>query len=105
VTPRVNRGLCNRDATYNAHDFVYVEVDNFPLRKDEETDLGEVAEKLKTFYVCINDSVLGNQNFPPISKNWQRDECSKKVSDCKLRFRSNLRFGGFPGCHEYPPKQ
>ena len=104
ITLTSNKGAWQSNTTYNKGDFVFVETENYTLRKDDEVDLDDPKEKLKTFYVCIANSVAGNQNFPPISKNWQRDECSKKISDCKLRFNRNLRFGGFPGCHEYPPR-
>ena len=103
ITLTSNRGAWSIDNTYNKGDFVFIETENYTLRKDDATDLDGPQEKLKTFYVCRADSIAGNQNFPPISKNWQRDECSKKISDCKLRFNTNLRFGGFPGCHEYAP--
>ena len=75
-----------------------------PIRGDFETDLNQPAEMLKTFYVCVADQTSGNETFPPNSNNWQKDECGKKISDCKLRFSSNLRFGGFQETHEYPPK-
>ena len=53
----------------------------------------------------MSDNVFGNTQSPLISKNWKKDECSKKISDCKLRYTNNLRFGGFPGTHLYPPNQ
>tara|TARA_E500000178_G_C17022259_1_gene756197 strand:- start:640 stop:1608 length:969 start_codon:yes stop_codon:yes gene_type:complete len=104
VTPTLNKGLWTRAATYNKGDFVFTEVTNVPLRKDGETDLNAPAERLKTFYVCVQDGASGNKDFPPISKKWQKDECSKKISACKLRFGTNLRFGGFPGTNAYPPR-
>ena len=106
VTPTTNMGVWSSATTYNKGEFAFVETDNYLMRDDIDLD-SRSTEKLKTFYVCIKDSTAGNLNFPPISKNWQRDECAKKISDCKLRFGSNssniLPFGGFPGCHEYPP--
>lgn len=104
VTPTTNKGLWKSTTTYNSGDFAFLQTENLPLRADDETDFDSPAERLKTFYVCVADNVSGNANFPPISQNWQKDECSKKISDCKLRFDTNLRFGGFPGTHEYPPK-
>lgn len=98
------KGLWDKDTVYNKGDYVFTEISNMPLRKDGEIDLNAPAEKLKTFFVCVADGVVGNSNFPPISEKWQRDECSKKLSDCKLRFNTNLRFGGFPGTNAYPPK-
>lgn len=104
VTPSTAKGKWDKDVTYNKGDFVFVEVLNMPLREDGDTDLNSPAERLKSFYVCVQDGTVGSQNFPPISPKWQRDECSKKISDCKLRFGSKLRFGGFPGTNAYPPK-
>jgi len=104
VTPFTNKGLWESDTTYNKGDYVFVEIENFVIRQEDETDLSAPAERLKTFYVCVSDGVSGNENFPPKSKNWQKDECSKKISDCKLRFKGQLRFGGYPGTHAYPPK-
>jgi len=105
VTPTTDKGLWKSTTTYNKGDFAYIQIENIPLRADTETDFDAPAERLKTFYVCVADNVSGNSNFPSISRNWQKDECSKKISDCKLRFNSNLRFGGFPGTYEYQPKQ
>ena len=104
VTPSTNKGLWKSGSTYSKGDYVFVQIENFVIRKEDETDLSAPAKRLKTFYVCVANSVSGNENFPPISKNWQKDECSKKVSDCKLRFAAQLRFGGYPGTHAYPPK-
>lgn len=104
VIPSTAKGLWDKNTTYNKGDFVFLEIVNMPLRRDGETDLNSPAEKLKSFYVCVEDGTSGNENFPPTSSKWQRDECSKKISDCKLRFNSNLRFGGFPGTNAYPPK-
>jgi lambda family phage minor tail protein L len=84
--------------------YVFVETDNYVLRSDTETNLNAPSERLKTYYVCVEAHTASNENFPPISDKWQRDDCAKKISDCKLRFGSNLRFGGFPGTHAYPPK-
>jgi len=104
VEPTSRRGLWKSTNTYDTGDFVYLQTENIPIREDESTDLDSPASRLQTFYVCVADSTSGNQNFPPLSKNWQKDECSKKISDCKLRFSTDLRFGGFPGTHEYQPK-
>jgi lambda family phage minor tail protein L len=104
VNPTNNRGKWEASQSYVKGDFVFVEIENFPLRLDSDTDLNSPAERLKTFYVCVEDTNGGNENFPPISKVWQKDECGKRISDCKLRFTSNLRFGGFPGTHEYAPR-
>lgn len=105
VNPTTKRGLWSNSNTYNKGEYVFLEIENFILRSDEETDLSAPTSKLKTFYVCVADGVSGSKNYPGISSNWQKDECSKKISDCKLRFNTNLRFGGFPGTHEYQPKQ
>ena len=74
------------------------------LTPDTDTNLKSPSERLKTYYVCVEAHTASNENFPPISDKWQRDDCAKKISDCNLRFGNNLRFGGFPGTHAYPPK-
>ena len=86
--------------------YVYIETDNYVIRTDEQTDLNAPSTRLKTFYVYVGGGThtTSNVDFPPTSSKWQRDECAKKISDCKLRFGSNLRFGGFPGTHAYPPR-
>lgn len=104
VTPSTNEGLWASDTAYSKGDYCFVQIENFPLRIDGETNLSAPAERLKTFYVCVENGVSGNANFPPNSANWQKDECSKKISDCKLRYPTDLRFGGFPGTHKYAPK-
>lgn len=105
VTPQTAKGKWSQNVTYNKGDFVFLEISNMPLRPDGDLDLNSPAERLKSFYVCVENGALGNQDFPPISPKWQRDECSKKISDCKLRFGSKLRFGGFPGTNAYPTAQ
>lgn len=104
VEPEVARGAWNENEAYEYRDYVFIETPNMPLRADGETDLHAPAEKLKTFYVCVDLDASGKADFPPLSPKWQRDECGKQISDCKLRFGENLRFGGFPGTHEYQPK-
>lgn len=101
------RGRWKSGNTYSKKDFVYVEVTNHDISNDDsESSINNASIKpLRTFYVCVASSASGNEDFPPISDKWQRDECSKKISACKLRFGKNgLRFGGFPGTHAYPPK-
>lgn len=94
--------------TYVKGDHVYTEIANHDVSDDDsESSINNASIKpLRTFYVCVGEgNISGNENFPPISSNWQRDECSKKLSACKLRFGKNgLRFGGFPGTHAYQPK-
>ena len=93
--------------TYGKGDHVYVEIANHDISDDdsESSINGASIRPLRTFYVCVESNVSGNENFPPISDKWQRDECSKKISACKLRFgKKGLRFGGFPGTHAYQPR-
>jgi len=64
------------------------------------------------FFVCLKGHKLAN-DFHPLANtlHWGRDECSKSMNSCKLRFgRSNefngsidlgLPFGGFPGVEKY----
>lgn len=101
------KGRWNKNSTYNKGDHVFIEIPNHDISNDDsESSINNASIRpLRTFYVCVEDSITGNENFPPISNNWQRDECSKKISACRLRFGKNgLRFGGFPGTHAYPPK-
>ena len=104
VVPATDKGLWRSTSIYNAGDFVYLQIESVPLRADEETDFKAPAERLKTFYVCVNDNTTGNESYPAKSKNWQKDECGKKISDCKFRYPVDLRFGGFPGTYEYQPR-
>jgi len=92
------------DVTYNKGDAVYLEIDNFILRKDDETNLNKKTEKLRTFYVCIEDNVIGNQKHPSTSKSWRKDECTKTLNACGKRYERVLRFGGFPGTHANQPR-
>lgn len=106
VSAKRDKGEWKSTTSYAKGDYVFVQTDNYFVRDDRDTD-AELSEKLKTYYVCVENGTAGNANFPPISPRWQRDECAKKISDCKLRFgggKSNqLPYGGFPGCHQYPP--
>lgn len=104
VSPTINKGLWNSETTYNLGEYAYLQIENYPLRADEATNLSAPAERLKTFYVCVEGGASGNEDHPPSSKKWQKDDCSKRISDCKLRYPGHLRFGGFPGTHEYAPK-
>lgn len=105
ITPLTDKGKWDFETNYIKGDFVFLTIDNAIMREDEETDLsGSQNSQLRTYYVCVEDNTQGNLDYPPNSSKWQRDECSKKISDCKLRFGTTLNFGGFPGTHLYPPK-
>jgi lambda family phage minor tail protein L len=92
------------DVTYNKGDTVFLQIENFILRRDDETDLNKKSERLKTYYVCIEDNVTGNENYPGTSQKWQKDECTKTTQACGKRFAQVLRFGGFPGTHANQPR-
>jgi lambda family phage minor tail protein L len=101
------KGRWDKTQVYDEGDHVFIEIPNHDISDDDsESSINNASiSPLRTFYVCVENNTVGNENFPPISANWQRDECSKKISACKLRFGKNgLRFGGFPGTHAYPPK-
>lgn len=101
------KGRWNKNTVYQAGDHIFIEIPNHDVSNDDsESSINNASIKpLRSFYICVENNISGNENFPPISVNWQRDECSKKLSACKLRFGKNgLRFGGFPGTHAYPPK-
>lgn len=100
-----NKGKWRADlGSITLGEYVFIETDNYVLRSDTETNLNAPSERLKTYYVCVEAHATSLEHFPPNSDKWQRDDCAKKISDCQLRFGNNLRFGGFPGTHAYPPK-
>ena len=102
-----SRNKWRSNQTYSKGQYVYVEITNHDISDDDsEGSLNGASRRpLRTFYVCVVEGANGNEDFPPISNKWQRDECSKKISACKLRFgKQGLRFGGFPGTHAYQPK-
>lgn len=101
------KGLWNSSTTYNLGDHVYIEVNNHDVTDDDsDAALSSTSiSPLKTFYVCVQAGATTNQDFPPISNKWNRDECAKNISACEQRFGNNgLRFGGFPGTHLYQPR-
>lgn len=106
ITTSHNQNKWNSGRTYTKGQFVFVEVTSHDITDDDsEGSLNGASKRpLRTFYVCVENGAKGNEDFPPISDKWQRDECSKKISACKLRFGTQLRFGGFPGTHAYQPK-
>lgn len=58
-----------------------------------ETDHNEVCNYNGTDYFDVRDQPVTDPS---------RDVCSKLLSGCKLRFKSQpLRFGGFPGARKY----
>lgn len=104
VTAESLKGLWQKGRIYYKGDYVYTESSTYLLRSDFEPDLTAPSPYLRTFYVCVEDGAEGNKDHPPLSPKWQKDECGKKISDCKLRFGGVLPFGGYPGTHAYRPK-
>jgi len=51
-----------------------------------------VKDNIKYYFVAK----VNNPGRPPNLNQWEPDICSKTVKACKLRFESNLPFGGFP---------
>ena len=101
------KGKWSNLTTYSKGQWVYIETAGHDISDDdsESSVNGASISPLRTMYVLVDSSANGNEDFPPISKKWQKDECSKKISACKLRFgKTGLRFGGFPGTHAYQPK-
>tara|TARA_R110001592_G_scaffold131527_1_gene345543 strand:- start:4506 stop:5522 length:1017 start_codon:yes stop_codon:yes gene_type:complete len=107
ITSAKYKGKWSAQTTYSKGDHIYTEVANHDISDDdsESSINGASIKPLRTFYVCVTSIANGNEDYPPISEKWQRDDCSKKLSACKLRFgKTGLRFGGFPGTHAYQPK-
>ena len=68
-------------------------------------------------FVCAQSHEIAKNHYPFFDKqHWLKDECSKTVESCSLRFSSSnllvpynkaskskgLRFGGFPGTSKFP---
>ena len=82
----VDKGLWELNKAYRINDAVFL-----ITREGNDTR--------HTVYVCSQDHTSSDTNKPSISNvNWVRDECSKTLNGCKLRFRDeiSLPFGGFP---------
>lgn len=81
-----NKGKWNVDVNYSKNDAVFL------VTKEGNTERYVV-------YVCSEDHASSLTNKPSISNQyWVRDECSKNLKGCMLRFdkNENLPFGGFP---------
>ncbi len=77
----VDRGEWASGDTYAAGDAVYL------------------ATTPRTYYWCYTGTPSGADEGPTNPTFWKKDECSKRVAGCKLRFGGNpfgLPFGGFP---------
>lgn len=67
------------------------------------------ATKPSSLYVCLNDNIRSSPDSD--SDNWARDECSKDLQGCRLRYGTGapgdqettkgLPFGAFPGVAKY----
>lgn len=111
-----DRGIWESQKTYNIGDFVSVQKlfthDFNKERIQEYTDDGTLS-----YFVCISDNVSGTN--PLVDRqNWVKDECSKTVVGCQIRWQKyysriisekdenapsivGLPFGGFPGTRPY----
>ncbi|MAH47581.1 phage minor tail protein L [Candidatus Pacearchaeota archaeon] len=102
TTPFVDSGIYNRTGVYSSGDYVRI-----GSAESQEVTMFFVAKP--TGYAVTSD---GGSDFFNISgsdpridtENWVRDQCSKTLSGCMLRFGScnaGLPFGGFPGTDRF----
>lgn len=113
-----NRGVWSETKTYYAGDFVLVQ-SIFTYDFSKESVQSSSDDLVGTYYVCVAESggVSGVDNNPKFDRvNWIRDECSKTVEGCKLRWQQYtarsqdtdreraLPYGGFPGTRPYEYK-
>lgn len=87
---------------YSAGDWVFIENKNVIIRSPLNPN---VKKTLKIWYRA-KKTIKHKNNFTPPNDNddfWAKDDCSKTVTGCKLRFGENgiLPFGGFPGTDKY----
>lgn len=89
------------DTAYASGSWVYLENKNVIIRDVFNPNL---KTTLKTWYRA-KKLIKHKNNFVAPSDNddfWAKDDCSKTVTGCKLRFGSGpLSFGGFPGTDKY----
>lgn len=86
-----NKGEWQLGQSYSPNDAVYLET-------EEGNGIRHVV------YVCAIDHTSDANNKPSISStHWVRDECSKNLKGCMLRFGNDgdLPFGGFPSSRLY----
>lgn len=63
---------------------------------------------IRRYFISLQNGNLGNvPNYAANTAWWAPDTCSKRVTDCKLRFQQAgqsqiLPFGGFPGTAKLP---
>jgi lambda family phage minor tail protein L len=86
--PLVDRGEWNIANTYAVGDYCYI-----------------TSQNVKYYFVCYGGAIgAGIENRPPSNSNWVADQCSKKLSGCKLRYGTNgvLPIGIMPGTSRLP---
>jgi len=101
----IYKGDYNSQTQYKKGDFVKIDPDiDFDFTKDYLTQSSELPSR---FFVCISNE--GSKGINPLDNTemWKEDKCSKKLSGCVARFRSQtsknqrIPFGGFPGTVSY----
>jgi lambda family phage minor tail protein L len=70
-----NSGLWIENANYVSGDFIFLE-----------------KEKLKYYFVCIQNNTSTIFNAPPNTNFWAADNCAKSIKSCRLRWLKNPAF-------------
>jgi lambda family phage minor tail protein L len=70
-----NSGEWREAGNYVSGDFVFIE-----------------KEKLKYYFVCINNHLSDANNTPPNTNYWTADSCAKNIGSCRLRWLKNPAF-------------
>jgi lambda family phage minor tail protein L len=84
ITATTDRGAYDAGTTYASGDYAYI-----------------MVAGIRVYYA----SLAGSNTSPLTDKTkWVRDDCSKRVSACKMRFGAlnPLPYGGFPGAGKIP---
>jgi lambda family phage minor tail protein L len=87
-TGMTDRGEWNVSNTYAIGDYCYI-----------------ISQGVKYYFVCRTAPIAaGLDNRPPSNANWVMDQCSKRMTGCKIRYGANgvLPIGIFPGTSKLP---
>ena len=107
-----NKGIWSADVSYSAGDFVLVQ-NIFTYDFSKESVQSSSDDLIGNYYVCVSTSaVSGSDSNPKFDRiNWIKDECSKTLEGCRLRWtkytvnssgeQKDLPYGGFPGTRPY----
>ena len=111
-----NKGIWQTGKIYSAGDFVLVQ-NIFSYDFSKESVQPSSDDLVGDYYVCINTGTISGQATNPKfdRANWVKDECSKTLEGCKIRWHeyveqqsdeiggesAPLPYGGFPGTRPY----